>query len=232
MTRASSARPWNTAALRLGGAQREPLGDRVRARGRGIRHPTSTGAAGNPPHRSREIRRASVGIAGEERLHQAGAKHRVGARETLVLLEREARHRDDRGHDPAALLVEVAGGDRDDAAQVAAAAERLHRERRVVDPQRRSRPRAAAEHRRRPRRSARRASRRRARPRGARGSARRRCRRARPTCRAGARARRGSRRDRRAGGRPARSRAVRRAPSCAARRPARRSPRRWRAPRR
>ena len=132
--------------MRLGRTQGEPLGDGLRARGRGIRHPHEHGRCREPAPQVAGDAPRQRGIAGEERLHEARAQQRVGARQALMLLEGEARHRDDRRHDTAALLVELAGGDRDDAAEVAAAAERLHREGSAVDAQRRSRARTAAEH--------------------------------------------------------------------------------------
>ena len=79
-------------------------------------------------------------------MHQARPQEGAGTVESLLLFEREPGHRHDCGHDPAALLVEVAGRHRDHAAQVPAASERLQGERRAADLQRRRGARAAAQH--------------------------------------------------------------------------------------
>ena len=192
-------------------ASRRPAAASVMATRSGRCRQPAPQVAGDTPREGR--------VVAQQRVHESRPQERPRAVETLLLLEREPGHRDDGGHDAAALLVEVAGGHRDHAAQVPAAPEGLQREGRAGDPQRRRRAGAPAQHdadlgaqllgdvgveRRRMLARQR-----------ARGVVH-----ARPTRRAGAPARRASRRARRAAGRRARSPAARRAPSCAARRTA------------
>jgi hypothetical protein len=112
---------------------------------RGRRRDRHDDGARQRPHSSRDTRRASAGRrAATARGLPAAPRGRGRAH---VLLEGEPGHRDDRGHDAAALEVEVGAGDRDEAAQVPAAPERLHRHPVAVHLELRRRAGAAAQHR-------------------------------------------------------------------------------------
>ena len=84
-------------------------------------------------------------VVREQRLDEARPQRTAGTAEALVLLERESGHGDDRRDHSAPLLVELAGGDRDDSAEMPSSAQGLQRERPSRDPQRRCRPGAPAE---------------------------------------------------------------------------------------
>ena len=124
-------------------AQLEPFDDGVVRR---IRRRHQHGGGRQPaPHVARDAAREG-GVTRPQRLQHAAAHERPRAGDAGALLEREPRHRDDRGDQPAPLLVEVAGGDGDHAAQMPGAAQRLQGERRVVDRERRARTRPASQH--------------------------------------------------------------------------------------
>jgi hypothetical protein len=126
--------------------QLEQFGDRVGPGRRGIRH-RHRHRRGR--QRSPQVARDAAGqgrVAGQQRLEQPRTQGAACPAEPLLLFEREAGHCDDGGHDPATLLVEVAGGDGDDAAEVSAAAQGLQGERDVTEAQRRTGARPAVQH--------------------------------------------------------------------------------------
>ena len=121
------------------GEQFESVGHRLAAGGRGIRDRHDHGRLGQSAPRFAGDPRSDMRLAGQQQLQNAGAELPARPCRALTLLERKPCHRDDRGHDAPALLVEVARRDRDGSAQAPAAAERLNGERGIAHAQSRAR---------------------------------------------------------------------------------------------